>query len=310
MGKRVGKDMTSGMTPDDGPKHDAVGRGAHDRGKRERPKRALAPISAIPASAIPPCAHADDPRAAPLAARQERALALLCQGLRPPAIAALLGTTPGTVRRWLRKRFEGIQREAREEHATALLRAIEAQREIARAAWEAFEHERSVEAAVLRGELDRVKRRAVRRTGRQRPGRAIDVRPDQPDRADGEGPGAEPDAGDELLVEEFERPRLPAQGARYLALAQSAEREMARLQGLYDELAEPSGQISITITRRPEGPENFPPEERAALIAAGWFGPAAPGAQADAGVVDAAEDADDAQYADGEGADIEGEGLP
>jgi hypothetical protein len=110
--------------------------------------------------ALAPACAAEDPQTAPLATRQERALALLCQGLRPSAIAQILGTPPGTVHRWLRKHFDGLAREAREEHASALLRAIESQREIVRAAWEAYQHERAVEAAALRGELDRVKRRA------------------------------------------------------------------------------------------------------------------------------------------------------
>jgi hypothetical protein len=180
--------------------------------------------------------------------------------LRPPAIAALLGMTPGTVRRWLRKRFDGLAREAREEHASALLRAIESQREIARAAWEAYQHERTVEAAVLRGELDHVKRRAVRQTGGPRRARAREVAADQ---AEGEARDME-EAEEAVLLEEYERPRLPAQGARYLALALSAQREMARLQGLYDTIMEQGGHFSITITRRPDGPENLPPEERAA----------------------------------------------
>jgi hypothetical protein len=252
----------------------------------------------------------DQSRPASLAERQERALALLCQGLRPPAIAATLGTSPATVRRWLRRGFEGIQREAREEYTTALLRAVEAQREIAQAAWAAFHHEQAVEAAVLRGELDRVKRRAIRRTGAGRRGRGREVAADQ---ADGpEGDAVEAPADEELLIEEVERPRLPAQGARYLALAMGAQREMARLQGLYDELAEPSGQISITITRRPEGPENFPPEERAALIAAGRFGPVPPSSGADASggtVVEAEESGDDRDDRDDE-EDGEGEALP
>jgi transposase len=222
-------------------------------GKRvaPQPERALAPTRAAEDS---------------LAARQERALALLCQGLRPSAIAEELGTTPGTIRRWLRKRFDGLAREARAEHASALLRAIEGQREVARAAWEAYQHERVVEAAVLRGELDHVKRRAVRRSGGSRRGRAHAVEADQ---AEGEADETE----EEVLLEEFERPRLPAQGARYLALALSAQREMARLQGLYDEIAQQPDHFSITITRRPDGPENVPQEARAPLSAAGVFGP-------------------------------------
>jgi transposase len=259
-GKDTGKDTGT----DDGTPHDETA--GSKRGRKQtmgepQPERALAPACA-----------AEDPQAAPLATRQERALALLCQGLRPSAIAQILGTTPGTVRRWLRQRFDGLAREAREEHASALLRAIESQREIARAAWEAYQHERAVEAAALRGELDRVKRRAVRRTGGSRSGRARLAKVDQ---EANQGEADEDADGEEVLLEEYERPRLPAQGSRYLALAMSAQREMARLQGLYDEIAQQPGQISITITRRPDGPENVPPEERAAPIAAAMFGPVA-----------------------------------
>jgi hypothetical protein len=219
------------------------------------------PVKPQPGRALASAAAADDPRTVPLATRQERALALLCQGVRPSAIAQILGTTPGTVRRWLRTRFDGLAREARAEHASALLRAIESQREIARAAWEAYQHERAVEDAALRGELDRVRRRAVRRMGGScdRRGRAVE--------AHQEAEQGETDAdadGEEVVLEEYERPRLPAQGSRYLSLAMSAQREIARLQGLYDEIAQQPGQISITITRRPDGPENLPPEERAA----------------------------------------------
>src|SRR5262249_44972142 len=160
-----------------------------------------------------------------------------------------------TVRRWLRRRFDGLAREARDEHASALLRAIESQREIARAAWEAFENERAVEAAALRGELDRVKRRAVRRTGGSRRGRARAVEANVHAHQVADQGHVDEDAdGEEVVLEEYERPRLPAQGSRYLGLAMSAQREIARLQGLYDEIAQQPGQISITITRRPDGP--------------------------------------------------------
>ncbi len=271
------------MSTDDGtPRDETVGskRGRKRRSGEPQPEHALA-------STLASAGAAEDPRTAPLATRQERALALLCQGLRPTAIAEILGTTPGTVRRWLRKRFEGIAREAREEHASALLRAIESQREIARAAWEAYYNERAVEAAALHGELDRLKRRAVRRTGGSRRGHERAVAADQEaDQGADQVEGEADEDGEEILLEEYERPRLPAQGARYLALAMSAQREMARLQGLYDEIAQQPAEISITITRRPDGPENFPPEERATLMAAGVFGPVQ---RADA----AADDEDD-----------------
>ncbi|HEY7851063.1 MAG TPA: hypothetical protein VIC27_13410, partial [Ktedonobacterales bacterium] len=41
-----------------------------------------------------------------------------------------------------------------------------------------------------------------------------------------------------MALEEYERPRRSAQGARYLAVALAAQREVARLQGLYARLEE------------------------------------------------------------------------
>lgn len=296
--------------------------GKHERRQGRRVARTSSGRAVVGEVGRSAAGASEEPRWTTPAERHDRALALLCQGWRPPAIASALGTTPSTVRRWLRQGFAGIQREARKEYATALLRAVEAQREIAQAAWEAYHHERAVEEAVLRGELDRVKRRAIRRTGTGtgRRGRGRDVAADPANPANPEAPddgdavsGIDAEAGEELLIEEVERPRLPAQGARYLALAMAAQREMARLQGLYDELAEPEGHISITITRRPEGPENFPPEERAALIAAGRFGPVPAerpgGADGEATDAEEAGEPDDDREEGGQAAD-EGEGLP
>jgi len=55
----------------------------------------------------------------------------------------------------------------------------------------------------------------------------------------------------------------PGQCARYLSIASAAQREVARLEGLYARVGEPEGAVHITITRRPEGPENLPPAPRA-----------------------------------------------
>ncbi len=213
--------------------------------------------------------HAASGDEQPLAMRQERAVTLLCQGMRPAAIAAALGTTPATVRRWVRRRFEAMAREARDDHVTALLQAIESQREIVRAAWEAYAHEREVEAAILRGELDFVRRRAVRRpdTG-SRGGRSSSRgKRDARTASDSGEPGPTDETAEELLLEEYERPKHANQGAKYLAVTLAAQREMARLLGLYDEIAQEPAQISITITRRPDGPENIPPGQRPSLPA-------------------------------------------
>lgn len=52
--------------------------------------------------------------------------------------------------------------------------------------------------------------------------------------------------------------RVP-QGARFLALALAAQREVARLQGLFEKLAEEPAPAMLTIVQRPAGPENQPP---------------------------------------------------
>src|SRR5581483_9344838 len=66
---------------------------------------------------------------------------------------------------------------------------------------------------------------------------------------------------------EYERPKRASQGAKYLAVALAAQREMARLQGLYDEIAQEPAEIKITLIRRPDGPENIPPSQQPALPA-------------------------------------------
>ena len=54
-----------------------------------------------------------------------------------------------------------------------LARAVEAQRAIASAAWDAYRAEREVERALLQGELDRVRRRTVRATRAHRESAAV-----------------------------------------------------------------------------------------------------------------------------------------
>jgi predicted transcriptional regulator len=61
--------------------------------------------------------------------------------------------------------------------------------------------------------------------------------------------------------------RHSGHGARYLSVALAAQREVARLQGLYERISREPPPVHITITRRPEGPENRPPEPTASADA-------------------------------------------
>ena len=45
------------------------------------------------------------------------------------------------------------------------------------------------------------------------------------------------------------------EGARYLSIALAAQREVARLQGLYYRIGREPAPVSITLTRRPESPD-------------------------------------------------------
>jgi hypothetical protein len=113
---------------------------------------------------------------------------------------------------------------------------------VAAAAWEAYERERQLDEALLRGELDHVRRRAIR--GRR----------GQSGAASGDDADCPP-----LAMEEYERPKRTAQGARYLTVALAAQREVARLQGLYARLEQADRDVRISISRRPDGPENSAP---------------------------------------------------
>ena len=180
---------------------------------------------------------------APVDARVGRAVALYLQGRRVVEVAAELAVSETTVRRWIRRALATLATDERAEQATQLQRAIESQRAVASAAWEAYERERALDEALLRGELDHVRRRALR--GRPR----MDETP----------PGSGDAGCPPLASEEYERPKRTQQGARYLAVALAAQREIARLQGLYARLEQSERDVRITISRRPDGPVNHAP---------------------------------------------------
>lgn len=144
--------------------------------------------------------------------RVERTLSLYLHGRRVEEIAAELAVSPSTVRRWTREALRSLADDARAERAAQLQRAVEGQRAVASAAWEAYERERALDEALLRGDLDRVRRRSVRGARRPSTGRASSAALEAPASAD-----CPP-----LAEEEYERPKRSNQGPRYLQLALAA----------------------------------------------------------------------------------------
>lgn len=189
----------------------------------------------------------------PHASLREQAFTLYCHGFRSAAIAAAIGVNPRTIRRWLSDMRTLIAAEARADRAAELLRAIESHRAIAGAAWEAYEHERQLERQILSGELDHIRRRA-RHVGAHAGGRPrihppiYPPVPSSPDPAFDTPDSTDATGAEETVLEEIERPALPRQGARFLVVALAAQREVARLQGLYDHLQRERPPVHVLIT--------------------------------------------------------------
>ncbi|HEX6797937.1 MAG TPA: helix-turn-helix domain-containing protein [Ktedonobacterales bacterium] len=216
------------------------------------PSPATRPTLPAPAGSAP----ADDVELS----RQEQAFTLYCQGERTTAIADRLGVTPRTVRGWLTAARAQIAGDREHDHRERLVRAIESHRAIASAAWDAYQQERQLERDLLAGKYDHIRRRSARRV------RGCAERAERGDHgvAQDHGAGAgctDVDRDDDTLVEEYERPRHTSQAARFLAVALNAQREVARLEGLYRQVVEPLPPAQIIITRRPDGPENIPPPD-------------------------------------------------
>ncbi len=217
----------------------------------DSPTPALAASADLLAAAIADASSAsaaqpDDPDALlalldnPDAPQREQAFTLYCHGFRSTTIGNALRVHPRTVRRWLGDMRRLIAAESRTDRAAELLRAIESHRAIVSAAWEAYEHERELEREILSGQLDHIRRR-VRRSSGSRSAAAPTAGPrDTPDR-------------DDTVLEELERPRVPHQSARYLSVALAAEREIGRLQGLYDQIQRDRPPVHVHISMDPTG---------------------------------------------------------
>jgi len=190
----------------------------------------------------------------PAATLQERAVVMSTRGMRSSQIALALGVPPRTVRHWLARFRKHMAAERQAELAESLDRAIESYRAILVAAWDSYESERRIERAILTGQLDRTRRRRIiqtprhsRRTGGLGPNDLSDL-------------DTTPDAGaSETILEETETPRRTNHGARYLSIALAAQREITRLQGLYDRDRQPPADIRLTVVERPATPDDQPP---------------------------------------------------
>ena len=190
----------------------------------------------------------------PAATLQERAVVMSTRGMRSSQIALALGVAPRTVRHWLARFRKHMAAERQAELAESLDRAIESYRAILVAAWDSYESERRIERAILTGQLDRTRRRRIIQSPRHthHTGSTGSVDLDDLDRA----PDAE---ASETILEETETPRRTNHGARYLSIALAAQREITRLQGLYDRDRQPPADIRLTVVERPATPDDQPP---------------------------------------------------
>src|SRR5260370_16321480 len=98
-----------------------------------------------------------------LSAAALRAFALYCQGLQTSQIAAIIGVSPRTVRRYLAATRRVNAEDTRLDRRENLRRAVEAQLAVASAAWSEVERERQYELELRGGKHDRTNRPVIRR---------------------------------------------------------------------------------------------------------------------------------------------------
>jgi DNA-binding CsgD family transcriptional regulator len=190
--------------------------------------------------------------------RADRAFDLFCRGHTPTEIARHLDVSWSTAARDIRSHLRRLDLDLSVSQRLRLARAIGAQQAIARAAWARLEREAELEEAWLRGELDRVRRRILRSgtdgaaerghlsSGASDPLRAAADRNDNAGGHDGDGI---------VIAQEFITPRLYFHQAHLLSVVLAAEREIARLQGLYD-LTDVSGAaVHVFVSRQQDDAE-------------------------------------------------------
>ena len=194
------------------------------------------PISATPSSAAktaktPPAdptpIRADlTPAAQQRLLLQDRAWELYCQGERSPAIAAALGVPARTVRDWLRAIRTQLAPVSQQQRAQQQALAVERQRSVLAAAWDGFHTDRERQEQLYQGAYDHL----TRRTTRPAPASAQTA----PAAKTAKNFPASTAAPAQFLDERYARPRDTTHPVQYLRLALTANREMARLLGLYD----------------------------------------------------------------------------
>ncbi len=188
------------------------------------------------------------------ATQQERAVVMSTRGMRSSQIALALGVPPRTVRHWLARFRKHMAAERQAELAESLDQAIESYRAILVAAWESYESEQRIEHAILTGQLDRTRRRRIIQSPRHAHRTALTTPTDLSDLDTASDAEAS-----ETILEETETPRRTNHGARYLSIALAAQREITRLQGLYDRDRRPPADIRLTVVERPAPPDDQPP---------------------------------------------------
>lgn len=190
--------------------------------------------------------------------RADRAFELFCRGRTPAEIARQLDVSWSTAARDIRSHLRRLDLDLSVSQRLRLARALAAQQAIARAAWARLEREAELEEAWLRGELDRVRRRILRPRigGAAERGQLPSGANDPPrEAADGGGDEGGGDRAGMVVAEEFITPRLYFHQAHLLSVVLAAEREIARLQGLYD-LADVSGaDVHVFVSRQQDDPE-------------------------------------------------------
>lgn len=203
-----------------------------------------APNSLPRAEPPPPATSADrlTPDAPSRQERRERIAALYAAGHSYRAIARMLDLPLATV-------WRTVQRLAREQPSAAqddpraleLVRAIAVQRQITNHAWQICEAEEQLEAAALAGHLTYTRRRVIHQ-----------VDPTGAPPAVGADAGAPTTTPPTVVVEETRRPTFRSRRGQLLRIILAAEREIARLEGLYTFAARQN-----TLGDRPRLPEDW-----------------------------------------------------
>lgn len=181
--------------------------------------------------------------------REGRAFELFCRGHSHAEIAHQLGVSRPTAARFIRGQLRRLDVDLGANQRLRLTRAIAAQQAIARAAWARLEREAALEEAWLRGELDRVRRRTLHRTASGAPALR-----DQSALLAEEAAEA---VGGAVIAEEYITPRIYFHQAHLLSVVLAAEREIARLQDLYDMTDITGSDVHVFVSRQRDDAEQL-----------------------------------------------------